>query len=50
MVAASRSISTFEQSENPVRRPLRDATFRYMPDARLTRTLEDALTFPTPAF
>ncbi|MEU3712881.1 FAD-dependent monooxygenase [Streptomyces catenulae] len=46
LVAASRAISTFEQSENPVRRPVRDAYFKFMPRRKLTRTLEDALTFP----
>ncbi|MFH9660187.1 FAD-dependent monooxygenase [Streptomyces sp. NPDC017248] len=45
MVAASRSVSDFEQSENPVRRPVRDAYFRFMPDRKLTATLEQALTF-----
>ncbi|MEU8437470.1 NAD(P)/FAD-dependent oxidoreductase [Streptomyces sp. NPDC029216] len=49
MVAASRGISTFEQSEDPIRRPVRDAYFRFMPERRLTRTLEDALTFPAVA-
>ncbi|MFF4579678.1 FAD-dependent monooxygenase [Streptomyces sp. NPDC001389] len=49
MVAASRGISTFEQSEDPFRRPVRDAYFRFMPERRLTRTLEDALTFPAVA-
>ncbi|MFF2194574.1 FAD-dependent monooxygenase [Streptomyces sp. NPDC058157] len=49
MVAASRGISTFEQSEDPIRRPVRDAYFRFMPGRRLTRTLEDALTFPAVA-
>ncbi|MFH9668632.1 FAD-dependent monooxygenase [Streptomyces globisporus] len=46
MVAASRSISTFEQSVNPVRRPVRDAYFRFLPTGRLTAILEGALTFP----
>ncbi|WP_344118431.1 FAD-dependent monooxygenase [Streptomyces blastmyceticus] len=46
MVAASRGISDFEQSENPIRRPMRDAYFKFLPAARLTRTLEDSLTFP----
>ncbi|MFF9195950.1 FAD-dependent monooxygenase [Streptomyces sp. NPDC014779] len=46
MVAASRGISTFEQSEDPVRRPVRDAYFRFLPARKLVRTLEDALTFP----
>ncbi|MGK5497760.1 FAD-dependent monooxygenase [Streptomyces sp. URMC 125] len=46
MVAASRSISDFEQSENPIRRPVRDAYFRFMPERKLTRTLESSLTFP----
>ncbi|MGW6871811.1 FAD-dependent monooxygenase [Streptomyces xanthophaeus] len=46
MVAASRSISEFEQSENPVRRPVRDAYFRFMPERRLVATLEGALSFP----
>ncbi|MFI8104594.1 FAD-dependent monooxygenase [Streptomyces sp. NPDC086023] len=46
MVAASRGISTFEQSEDPVRRPVRDAYFRFMPERKLVRTLEDSLTFP----
>ncbi|MBH5333974.1 FAD-dependent monooxygenase [Streptomyces pactum] len=45
MVAASRSISEFEQSEN-LRRPVRDAYFRFMPERKLTATLEGALTFP----
>ncbi|MFF4369020.1 FAD-dependent monooxygenase [Streptomyces sp. NPDC001594] len=49
MVAASRGISTFEQSEDPIRRPVRDAYFRFMPERRLTRTLEGALTFPAVA-
>lgn len=49
MVAASRGISTFEQSEDPIRRPVRDAYFRFMPQRRLTRTLEDSLTFPAVA-
>ncbi|MGR4882545.1 FAD-dependent monooxygenase [Streptomyces sp. LARHCF249] len=49
MVAASRGISSFEQSEDPFRRPVRDAYFRFIPQARLTRTLEDALTFPAVA-
>ncbi|MFJ7414079.1 FAD-dependent monooxygenase [Streptomyces sp. NPDC098077] len=46
IVAASRSISTFEQSVNPVRRPVRDAYFRFLPTGRLTAVLEGALTFP----
>ncbi|MGC5343003.1 FAD-dependent monooxygenase [Streptomyces sp. DT171] len=46
VVTASRSISTFEQSEDPIRRPVRDAYFRFLPKRRLTRTLENALTFP----
>ncbi|ONK12473.1 FAD-dependent monooxygenase [Streptomyces sp. MP131-18] len=45
MVAASRGISTFEQSETLIRRPVRDAYFRFMPQRKLTRMLEDALTF-----
>ncbi|RLU80665.1 FAD-dependent monooxygenase [Streptomyces griseocarneus] len=46
MVAASRGISDFEQSEDPIRRPIRDAYFKFLPASRLTRTLEDAITFP----
>ncbi|UUU25414.1 FAD-dependent monooxygenase [Streptomyces sp. DSM 40750] len=46
MVAASRSISEFEQSEN-VRRPIRDAYFRFLPTRKLTAILEGSLTFPT---
>ncbi|MFD8060690.1 FAD-dependent monooxygenase [Streptomyces cyaneofuscatus] len=46
LVAASRAISTFEQSENPVRRPVRDAYFKFLPKRRLVRTLESALTYP----
>ncbi|WP_175409180.1 FAD-dependent monooxygenase [Streptomyces sp. TRM64462] len=46
LVAASRSVSDFEQSENPVRRPVRDAYFRFLPERRLTEILEGALTFP----
>ncbi|PZT70787.1 FAD-dependent monooxygenase [Streptomyces sp. SW4] len=46
MVAASRSVSDFEQSENPVRRPVRDAYFRFLPARKLTAILEDSLTFP----
>ncbi|MFF0484440.1 FAD-dependent monooxygenase [Streptomyces sp. NPDC004435] len=49
MVAASRAISDFEQSENPVRRPVRDAYFRFLPRRRLVGTLEGGLTFPRPA-
>ncbi|MEE1756462.1 FAD-dependent monooxygenase [Streptomyces sp. SP18CS02] len=49
MVAASRSLSDFEQAENPVRRPLRDAYFRFMPARKLTGLLEGGLTFPRPA-
>ncbi|MGW8377520.1 NAD(P)/FAD-dependent oxidoreductase [Streptomyces sp. ODS28] len=49
MVAASRAISTFEQSEGPVRKAVRDAYFRFLPRNRLTRTLEDALTFTAPS-
>lgn len=48
MVAASRAISTFEQSEDPVRRPVRDAYFRFVPRRKLTATLEGALTFRAP--
>ncbi|MYU24150.1 FAD-dependent monooxygenase [Streptomyces sp. SID8352] len=44
MVASSRSVSDFEQSEN-LRRPLRDAYFRFMPDRKLTGILEQSLTF-----
>ncbi len=49
MVAASRGISTFEQSETLIRRPVRDAYFRFMPRRKLTGMLEDALTFPAVA-
>ncbi|GGW70842.1 FAD-dependent monooxygenase [Streptomyces caelestis] len=49
LVAASRGISDFEQSEG-LRRPIRDAYFRFMPRARLVRTLEDSLTFTPPSF
>ncbi|MFE9457114.1 FAD-dependent monooxygenase [Streptomyces californicus] len=48
LVAASRAISTFEQSEDPVRRPIRDAYFKFLPKRRLVRTLEGALTYPGP--
>jgi 2-polyprenyl-6-methoxyphenol hydroxylase-like FAD-dependent oxidoreductase len=47
IVAASRTISTFEQSENPIRRPLRDAYFRFLPRRKLIGVLENALTFKT---
>ncbi|WP_251020738.1 FAD-dependent monooxygenase [Streptomyces sp. ISL-98] len=46
LVAGSRAISSVEQSEDPIRRPLRDAYFRFLPRHRLVRMLEDALTFP----
>ncbi|MFJ8586648.1 FAD-dependent monooxygenase [Streptomyces sp. NPDC093595] len=46
MVAASRSVSDFEQAENPLRRPVRDAYFRFLPERRLTAILEDSLTLP----
>jgi 2-polyprenyl-6-methoxyphenol hydroxylase-like FAD-dependent oxidoreductase len=46
LVAASRSISSFEQSEDPIRRPVRDAYFKFLPKKRLVRTLEGALTYP----
>ncbi|EDY48347.1 conserved hypothetical protein [Streptomyces clavuligerus] len=46
MVAASRALSDFEQAENPIRRPLRDAYFRLVPRRRLTALLESGLTFP----
>ncbi|MFD4258365.1 FAD-dependent oxidoreductase [Streptomyces sp. NPDC058534] len=49
MVASSRSVSDFEQSENPVRRPIRDAYFRFIPDRKLTATLEQSLTFAVDA-
>lgn len=49
LVAASRGISDFEQSEG-LRRPVRDAYFRFMPRAKLVRTLESSLTFTPPPF
>ncbi|WP_026128702.1 FAD-dependent monooxygenase [Nocardiopsis halophila] len=46
IVASTRSVSDFEQSQGPLRRRLRDAYFRHMPHRKLVGTLEGALTFP----
>lgn len=47
MVATSRSVSDFEQLENPVRRAIRDAYFRFVPRKTLEARSEPALTFPS---
>lgn len=47
MVATSRSVSDFEQLENPVRRAIRDTYFRFVPRKTLEAQSELALTFPS---
>lgn len=47
MVATSRSVSDFEQLENPVRRAIRDTYFRFVPRKTLEVQSELALTFPS---
>ncbi len=46
MVATSRSVSEFEQLENPLRRAMRDTYFRFVPRKVLEGQSELALTFP----